>query len=190
MTYSVLVAGLDVVFGPYLGPDDSVLAYLPLAHSFEFAFENACLYWGICMGYGSSKTLTDKSMRNCKGDMKEFRPTILIGVPAIWDTMRKGIEEKVNKGGRLKKKIFWGAMALKSFLMTWRVPGRGLLDALVFKTVKKETGDRLRVCFNGAGPIGEDTRRFLSFALVPLLTGYGLAETTSWVLTSPHLELF
>jgi len=49
------IAGLDSIFKHYVGSDDSVLSYLPLAHSFEYAFENACLFWGMKMGYGSSE---------------------------------------------------------------------------------------------------------------------------------------
>lgn len=31
------------------------------------------------MGYGTVKTLTDTSMRNCVGDMRAFGPTIMTG---------------------------------------------------------------------------------------------------------------
>jgi len=81
-THNLKVAGLDVIFAPCLSTDDSVLAYLPLAHSFEYAFENTCFYWGVKMGYGSPRTLSSTSMKNCQGDIKEFSPSILIGVPA------------------------------------------------------------------------------------------------------------
>lgn len=174
-----LVAGLDSIFKPYISIDDSVLCYLPLAHSFEFAFENVCFYWGIQMGYGNPRTLSDTSMRNCHGDIKEFKPTILIGVPAIWEMIRKGIEQKISQLGTLHSLLFWRAMGLKTSLCGWKLPGSGLLDYLVFDAVKKETGGRLRACFNGAGPIGKETRRFISFAIAPLLMGYGLTETTA-----------
>jgi long-chain acyl-CoA synthetase len=35
------------------------------------------------MGYGSPKSLTDLSVRNCKGDLRELQPTIMAGVPAV-----------------------------------------------------------------------------------------------------------
>jgi long-chain acyl-CoA synthetase len=174
-----IVAGLEVVFSHYVSPLDSVLAYLPLAHSFEWAFENCCLYWGMKMGYGSPRTISDTNMKNCVGDIKEFRPTILVGVPAVWETIRKGIEEKVSRESALVKNVFWGALVLKSWLCEWKLPGPGLLDYFVFKTVQNETGGRLRACFNGAGPLGKETRRFISYALVPLISGYGLTETTA-----------
>lgn len=35
------------------------------------------------IGYGRIKTLTDASVRECKGDIAELRPTIMCGVPAV-----------------------------------------------------------------------------------------------------------
>ncbi|TKA75887.1 hypothetical protein B0A49_03235 [Cryomyces minteri] len=67
------IAGVDVIVGPYLGPGDGLLTYLPLAHILEFVFETACLYWGGTMGYGNPKTLSDSSVKNCKGDIRRTK---------------------------------------------------------------------------------------------------------------------
>jgi len=40
--------------------------------------------------------MLDKSVTNCKGDIRELRPTIMVGVPAVWDLVKKGIEERVK----------------------------------------------------------------------------------------------
>jgi long-chain acyl-CoA synthetase len=58
------------------------------------------------MGYGTPHTLSNVSMRNCKGDIAEFHPSILIGVPAVWETIRKGIESRVEKEGFVKRNVF------------------------------------------------------------------------------------
>lgn len=171
------LAGLDVVFSEFISPADSVLAYLPLSHSFEYAVENACIFWGLRLGYGSPRTLSNTSMRHCDGDLKEFKPSIMVGVPAIWETVRKGIESQVAASGSVTSGVFWGALKLKEFLCAWHLPGPGTLDHLAFKRVKDETGGRLRACFNGAGALGEETRRFISLAIAPMVGGYGLTET-------------
>ncbi|KAK2738355.1 long-chain fatty acid-CoA ligase [Onygenales sp. PD_40] len=178
-TIVAAMAGVDVIVGPVLGPSDVLLTYLPQAHILEFMFENLCLYWGGTMGYGSPKTLSDTSVRNCKGDIRELRPTVLVGVPAVWETVKKGILGNVNKGGALIKGIFWGGLAAKNFLMNTGLPGSGILDAVVFKKVKEATGGRLRVMLSGGGPISKDTRRFLSMAICPMINGYGLTETSA-----------
>ncbi|KAF2242990.1 acetyl-CoA synthetase-like protein [Trematosphaeria pertusa] len=173
------IAGVDVIVGQYLGPGDSLLTYLPAAHILEFVFENACLYWGGTMGYGTIRTLSDTSVRNCKGDIRELKPTILVGVPQVWETVKKGIVSKVEAGGSLTSKLFWGAMAAKGFLLGSGLPGSGILDTVVFNKVKDATGGRLRICMNGGGPIAKETQRFISLAITPMISGYGLTETTA-----------
>lgn len=130
------------------------------------------------MGYGSIRTLSDTSVRNCKGDIREFRPTILVGVPAVWESVKKGVIAKVNQGSFVVKNLFWGALAAKGFLLSSGLPGSGILDAIVFKKVREATGGRLRLCLSGGGPIAKDTQRFISLAITPMVSGYGLTETT------------
>lgn len=131
------------------------------------------------MGYGNPKTLSDTSVRNCKGDIREFKPSVLVGVPAVWESVKKGIIAKVNGGSPIVKSLFWGAMWMKSTLLQHGLPGAGILDALVFKKVRDATGGRLRICMNGGGPVAKDTLRFISMAITPMISGYGLTETTA-----------
>ncbi|EGP87441.1 uncharacterized protein MYCGRDRAFT_86257 [Zymoseptoria tritici IPO323] len=179
------IAGVDVVVGPYLGPGDGLLTYLPLAHILEFMFENACLFWGGTMGYGNPKTISDNSMRNCKGDIAEFKPTILVGVPAVWETVKKGVQAKVAQLNPISRNLFWGAMSAKGFLMhnSGYVPGSAagasIMDNVVFKKVAAATGGRLRICLNGGGPVAQDTQRFVSMCIAPMISGYGLTETAA-----------
>lgn len=171
------MAGVQTIMGPYISPGESLLTYLPQAHILEFVFENICLFWGGIMGYGSPKTLSDTSVRNCKGDIREFKPTILVGVPAVWESVKKGIVSKVNSGSIVVRNMFWGAMAAKQFMMNTGFPGAGILDNIVFKKLKDATGGRLRICMNGGGPIANDTQKFISLAITPMISGYGLTET-------------
>ena len=129
------------------------------------------------MGYGNPKTLSDTSVRHCKGDIREFRPSVMVGVPAVWEMVRKGVIAKVNAGSPIVRNLFWSALATKGFLMSNGIPGSSVLDAMVFKKIKEATGGRLKICMNGGGPLSRDTARFISFAMAPLLGGYGLTET-------------
>ncbi|EMF13692.1 acyl-CoA synthetase [Sphaerulina musiva SO2202] len=179
------VTGVDVVVGAYLGPGDGLLTYLPLAHILEFVFESACLWWGGSMGYGNPKTISDASMRNCKGDIAEFKPTILVGVPAVWETVKKGVMAKVEKLNPVSKNLFWGAMSAKTFMMNnasylpLSSVGTNIVDNVVFKKVAEATGGRLRICLNGGGPIAKETQRFISMCIAPMISGYGLTETAA-----------
>jgi len=172
------VSGVSVIIGPYIGPGDFLLTFLPLAHILEYVFENACLFWGGTMGYGNPKTLSERSMRNCKGDIAEFRPTILVGVPAVWETVKKGVMDKVSNLPLLTQKLFWGAMSLKGMLLRSGLPGSGIVD-IIFKKVRAATGGRLKVCMSGGGPIAPETQHFISMTICPMVIGYGLTETSA-----------
>lgn len=58
--------------------DDRFLCFLPLAHILEFVYELCAIHWGGSIGYGNPRTLTQDSVRNCQGDIQEFKPTVLV----------------------------------------------------------------------------------------------------------------
>ncbi|KAI1263221.1 acetyl-CoA synthetase-like protein [Xylariaceae sp. FL1019] len=171
------VMGLWSVIEETVTVKEVILAYLPLAHILEMAVENIVMMMGGTLGYGSPRTLSDTSMKNCAGDMRELAPTVMVGVPQIWETIRKGIEAKVNSGSAITRNLFWGAYNLKSMLVSAGLPGGFLLDSLVFNKVRHLTGGRVRFLFNGGSGISEGTLHFVSLVLAPMVTGYGLTET-------------
>ncbi|KAJ4306040.1 long-chain fatty acid-CoA ligase [Collariella sp. IMI 366227] len=171
------VAGLHAVVEECVSHREYVLAYLPLAHIFELVLENLVIFIGATLGYGNPRTLADTSMRNCHGDMRAFAPTVMCGVPQIWETIKKGIESKVDSSGAITRSLFWGAYNLKSFLVRSGLPGAGLVDAAVFNKVRAVTGGRLRFVVNGASGIATPTLQFLSMVIAPMINGYGLTET-------------
>jgi long-chain acyl-CoA synthetase len=172
------VAGASSIVGGYLSPNDRLLAYLPLAHIIEFVFENASIFWGTTLGYGSPKTLTDASVRNCKGDIAEFRPSIIVGVPAVWELIKKGVIGRIEFSGIIKRNLFWAALSAKKTLLAAGLPGSGVIDSLIFSPIRAATGGNLRFGFNGGGPLAKETQIFMSMTLAPIVTGYGLTETT------------
>ncbi|KAG0144613.1 hypothetical protein CROQUDRAFT_47089 [Cronartium quercuum f. sp. fusiforme G11] len=168
------IGGVHTLLGEFLDPSDSLLAYLPLAHILEFIVELTCISMGVVMGYGAVKTLTDASVRNCKGDIRAFKPTIMVGVPAVWELIRKGILAKVKASGKLKERVFSGALMLKKSSLPFI---GGLMDTVVFKQVREQTGGRLRYVLSGGAALSRETQEFLSNALVTVLQGYGLTES-------------
>jgi long-chain acyl-CoA synthetase len=177
ITHKNLVASLGAIFqhvGHLLGSEDAYLAYLPLAHILEYIVEIAMYYVGMTIGYGRVKTLTDASVRNCLGDLREFKPSIMVGVPAVWETIRKGILSKVHSSGALKKNVFNSAIAVKKA----NVPGlKQVMDAVVLKAVREQTGGRLRYAMSGGAALSKETQEFLTHALVTMLQGYGMTES-------------
>ncbi|PCH43221.1 acetyl-CoA synthetase-like protein [Wolfiporia cocos MD-104 SS10] len=177
ITHANAIASLGAVYhylGRYLGKDDSYLAYLPLSHVLEWIVEMCLFFVGMSFGYARVKTLMDNSVRNCLGDIRAFKPTIMCGVPQVWEMIRKGIEGRVKSGGSLRKSMFSGAVAVKKAGVP--VLG-GLADSVVFTQVKQATGGRLRIALSGGAALSKETQEFLTIALVKLIPGYGLTET-------------
>ncbi|KAL7318544.1 long-chain fatty acid-CoA ligase [Mucor circinelloides] len=170
------ISGVCRMLQHLLEPNDTMMAYLPLAHVLEFLVENLCIFLGVTLGYGSIRTLTDVSVKNCSGDLQEFGPTIMTGVPQVWETIKKTVLTKVAERGPRVESIFGGAVKMKKFLGDYGLP-TGLLDKVVFNNVKKQLGGRLRYCLSGGAPVSAETQQFLSLAVCPILQGYGMTES-------------
>jgi hypothetical protein len=95
----------------YVGEGDVLLAYLPLAHVLEFLVENVCLFWGVALGYGTIRTLTDASQTGSLdaatslefgGNAKEghYFEGIMDEV-RVWDVVRGVAELDADKNRRL-----------------------------------------------------------------------------------------
>ncbi|GAA5871399.1 hypothetical protein JCM3774_005588 [Rhodotorula dairenensis] len=178
-----IVGGTIKLVSHLITPDARAICYLPLSHIFELALEFTVLYAGVPMGYGTVKTLTDTSMRNCVGDMRAFGPTIMTGVPTVWELIRKGILQKVSSGPAYRASLFHGALGLKRMTKSIPLVGSlvgGVLDTVVFKAVKQATGGKLKYAINGGAGVSRATQEFLSYTLTPyFIQGYGLTETTA-----------
>lgn len=75
--------------------------------------------------------------------------------------------------------LFWGTYKLKSKLMEWGWK-TGWLN-FVFKKVRAATGGDVRFCISGGAPLAVETQKFLTITHAPLLTGYGLTESSAYV---------
>ncbi|KAJ3014805.1 UNVERIFIED_CONTAM: long-chain fatty acid-CoA ligase [Siphonaria sp. JEL0065] len=163
-------------------PEEMYLSFLPLAHVYELCCELLCLFMGVPIGFGSVKTLTDASVRNCRGDIAELRPTVLMGVPALWETMRKGVQAKINDSSTVSKFIYEKAFNLKTKFKAAGLP-YGLLNSLVFDKIKKQLGGRLRVGTVAGANCPASTLQFLNTAVADVIAVYGMTETTGTILT-------
>lgn len=163
-----VLGGVYKLLRHQLKPDDTFLAFLPLAHIMEYVVELVLLSVGMTFGYGRIKTLTDASVRNCKGDLREFRPSVMVGVPAIWETIKKGVLVQVNHGGALKKAVFNASLKIKK---TGFPVLSQIVDILVMSQVKAATGGRLRIALSGGAPLSSETHKFLNLTILTVLQG-------------------
>lgn len=172
--------------------EETHCAYLPAAHIMEFCTEVSMLFMGAEIGFADPKTISSKGAcrmledgtlnedpvyPNPPGGIQEFRPTFLIAVPVVWDTFKKGIEEKLAGGSCVIRWLFQVGYSAAYYA---RKQGRScpLFNAVVFKSIKSMVGGRMKFGVSGGGPISQDVQEFMSVvACMPLIQGYALTET-------------
>jgi len=159
---------------------DTILHYLPLAHSFANALESICLYNGTRLGIGSPRTLSSSGVKDCDGDLKELGPNLFIAVPAIFEKIKHGVMSMVNSKGPLSRFVFYIAFTQK--LRAIKNGRKGYLwDRLVFNKVRETLGIRnMKYMVTGSAHLSGDMHDFARVVFnCPLLQGYGLTETVS-----------
>ncbi|ORC91202.1 fatty acyl CoA syntetase 1 [Trypanosoma theileri] len=155
---------------------DTYLVYLPLAHILEFICEIIMLNRGTMLCYGSPRTLTDVTARP-RGDLAEFKPMLFVGVPRIFDTIKKTVESQLPPPGSVKRKIFDAAYAARLQALQ---DGKDtpFLNEKVFKVPRNMFGGKTRGIVCGGAPLGDKTQEFMNVVFgIPMAQGYGLTET-------------
>jgi long-chain acyl-CoA synthetase len=154
-------------------PDDMFLSILPLAH----AFERTVGYYLPMMG-GSAVTYA-RSARDLAADLVAVKPTVLIGVPRLFERMCATIQERVE--GNVVKQVL---LRLTASMGWQRRHGRFAVGELVWPLIRcfvalpvmAAFGGRLRVAVSGGAPLSAGVARFLMGLGLPLVEGYGLTE--------------
>lgn len=172
---SAIASGM-VALGIQAG--DVYLGYLPLAHIMELMAELANIALGCVICYADPKTLTSKGAYPV-GALEQFSPTTMVGVPKIWDVIKKGIEAKVAASSPVAKFLVETAFQARTFAINhgYDTP---LFKALVFKKFAKGVGGKLRLALSGGGPLNSEVQVFIRTCFgCPIFQGYGLTETNA-----------
>ncbi|KAF9432870.1 long-chain fatty acid-CoA ligase [Entomortierella beljakovae] len=179
------IGGIDDMAEDLFNHDDIIISYLPLAHVLEFVLSHFMSSMGVRLGFGRARTLMDDAVAPSEGqekgvgDFKALRPTLMAGVPVIWERIRKGIIAKVNKMSFPIRTLFFASINTKWAILqatgSENVITR-MIDSIVFSQVKDLTGGHLRMALTGGAGISDETHRFLQAVLCFVVSGYGLTE--------------
>jgi long-chain acyl-CoA synthetase len=178
ITHTELVAAIaagEISLGIRPG-EDVYLGYLPLAHIMELMAEFVMIALGCSICYSDPKSLSSKGSYPL-GALEQYSPTLMVAVPKIWDTIKKGIEAKVHASSPIAQFLVETAFQARGFALKhgYDTP---LFNALVFKKFKKGVGGKLRFAISGGGPLNAQVQDFCRTAFgIDLSQGYGLTET-------------
>ncbi|OMJ14024.1 Long-chain-fatty-acid-CoA ligase 1 [Smittium culicis] len=173
-----VIGGIQLSLLDTFRSDDIIIAYLPLAHILEFAVEFLAMSLGIRIGYGTPRTLTTSMVHGCLGDLEELKPTLMAGVPQVWNGIAREIMNQVNSKGPIVSRIFNAALKFKWSRMVDNPENQNWVhEGYLFSKAKQIVGGRLRLALSGGAAISPETQQLLSCILCPIVQGYGMTET-------------
>ncbi|WP_137989873.1 AMP-dependent synthetase/ligase [Streptomyces vilmorinianum] len=164
----------------------SVLLFLPAAHVFGRMVEIAAVMAPIRLGcVPDIKNLTD--------ELASFRPTLLLGVPRVFEKVYNSARAKAHADGKGKifDKAAHTAIAYSRALGTPEGPSLGLrlkhklFDKLVFSKLRAVLGGRGEYAISGGAPLGERLGHFFRGIGFTVLEGYGLTESCAATAFNP-----
>ena len=162
---------------------DSSVSYLPLSHIAEQLFT---IHGPISVGF---QVYFAESIAALPDNLKEVRPTVVFGVPRIWEKMHAKVSAKLDAATGVKATLANWALGVGRESMTYKHRGQdlpGLLglkykiaNKLIFSKVKGAMGfDRASVCITAAAPISREVLEFFTGLDISIQEVYGQSEDT------------
>jgi long-chain acyl-CoA synthetase len=189
LTHANLTSNIDAGSRVFvLSEDDVALSFLPLSHAFERMVSFIYLLTGV-------QIIFAESMGSIARDIGTVRPTVMTGVPRVYEKLQTRIMTTGEAAPGAKGAIFrWGVkagMAKARAHLGGRTPGlfvsarAALADRLVFSTIRSRLGGRLRFLVSGSAPLGANVLEFFHGIGLPIVEGYGLTETAPILTVNP-----
>ncbi|MGA3102801.1 MAG: long-chain fatty acid--CoA ligase, partial [Terracidiphilus sp.] len=156
---------------------DACISFLPLSHVTARALDYVMYNHGAQVAYCTQFDKLPQAMR-------EIRPTVIVGVPRVFEKIRQAVEQKAGQSPVKKRLLGWAIRQGAGFADTvydGRKPGSlvwKLSNKLVYSKVREAFGGRVRIFVSGGAPLGIDTARWFASAGIALWEGYGLTETS------------
>ncbi len=171
-----------------LSGDDVAMSFLPLSHSFERMVVYLYLYSGVRVAFA-------ESIETISRDLAIVRPTVMTGVPRVYEKMQARILEAVAASPPLSRRLFAWALDVGRSMARARSAGRRpprwlsvqgvLADSLVHAKIRRRMGGRFRYLVSGSAPLPVPVAEFFQALGLTILEGYGLTETSPVLTVNP-----
>ena len=164
---------------------DLILSYLPLCHVAERIFT---IWFNAAVGVQVNFA---ESIETVQQNLKEVQPTVLFGVPRIWEKVLAGVNIRMQGATRLKRLAFGFWMRLADRIGDELVANGGrhtpktrLMYAFgwlfMFRALRERIGmRRVRYAASGAAPIAPEVLKFFMGIGVPMHEVYGMSENSA-----------
>ena len=143
---------------------DRIVLVLPMHHAFPFVV--------FLIGFAAGgETTFENDLLRVRDRLEETRPTIFLGVPALFELMYRAIVQRMETEGRLE--LF--ERGLRVVDVAKRRTGVNLAR-LVFRELHQRLGGQLRFMICGGAALKPEVARDYFRLGLPLLQGWGLSE--------------
>src|SRR5215211_7112808 len=166
----------------FIGQDDVLLLYLPLAHNFGRCLHLLAAYVGFTIAFCPDPLRVGEVAAS-------VRPTVLPSVPRVYEKVHTAVLASFDEATGVKRKLIDWALDVGRRVSRLRQDGRPvprglaaqhrLADKLVYSKVKKKLGGRLRFGISGGAPLAKEIAEFFHVLDIPILEGYGTTECTT-----------
>ncbi|MDR2231541.1 MAG: AMP-binding protein [Tannerella sp.] len=169
-------------------PKDSNLIIIPLDHCFgHVAGFYAFMYYGANVATVQAGKTQNETLKNIPLNIGEFKPTVIMSVPALAKSFKKNIENSIRKKGKTTEKLFNSALKT-AYSYNKEGYNKGghlgkklmlaLYDKVLFSKVRQAMGGKLRFFIGGGALLDIELQRFFYAIGIPMFQGYGLSEAT------------
>lgn len=159
---------------------DKTLVFLPLSHVLGRCDSLLPLVFGWQAVYA-------ESMEKLVDNLAVVKPTIMIAVPRIFEKIYAKVMEQVNLGSFIEKQAFkWALSVAESYYgkidkdlspSAAEIVEYQLASKIVFSKIYNRFGGKIRYFVSGGAPLSTQIIKFLRYANLTILEGYGLTET-------------
>jgi long-chain acyl-CoA synthetase len=145
------------------------------------------MFRGASVGSIQTGRTPMETLRNVPVNIQEFKPDILMSVPALSKNFRKNIEKGIQAKGKITEMLFNHGLKV-AYLYNgdgwnrgkgWRFllkPEYALLDKILFSKIREGFGGNLKFFIGGGALLDTELQRFFFAIGTPVYQGYGLTE--------------
>lgn len=160
----------------YLTEKDRFFSVLPLHHCYECS-----IGFLLPMAVGASIVVC-QGLKHIVDNMKETKPTAMLAVPLLIESLYKKINKSIEKGGKtgVVNSMIHVTNALKAVGID--------IKRKVFSEIYENLGGNLKFIVSAAAPIDPKAGKWLQDIGIIFLQGYGLTETSPIAALTPEYE--
>ncbi|MBQ7410941.1 MAG: AMP-binding protein [Clostridia bacterium] len=158
-------------------PTDRLFSVLPLHHCYE-----STIGFLVPIANGASVAICE-GLKHIVPNMQEAKPTGMLTVPLLVETLYKRINEKIVKSK--KDKIINVMISATNTLKSMGID----VKKKVFKEIFDNLGGNIRIIVSAAAPIDGKVGNWLGDIGITFLQGYGLTETAPISALTPEYDL-